>query len=601
MGAVTYSGALADFACTAGPPDNLVQSWAPSAASPWAAWNSPSSGDPCGGNHGSDRELYYDNAQSLGDKYGLVNSLGLRGIGIWALGYDSGSTDLWGAIAANFSVHHGSSSPPPAPNIHSMSPSVGPTSGGSTVTVTGYDFAPGLTLTFDGGSIPVSNVTPTSFTFSPPIHAAGTVFLSVGDSWGTSASISYIYVDPSRYHPLTPFRILDTRASTCVNCSGGALGPGGVRTLTIAGYRDPGTGQVIPSTGVTAVVINLTAVLPSASTVLSVNPTGTAGPAASTLNVSAGDNTANLVTAALGNAGRIDIWNSVGTLDVVADVVGYYSSTAGADGLYHPLVPPVRVCDTRGGQGTACNSGTDNPLGAGQTRLVRVVDGGSGVSTGAEAEAVALNLTAVAPSAWTYLSVYPPNPSTHACGVAPPSTSSLNVPPQVNEADRVITPVDSSDGSVCIYNSQGSVDFVIDVNGWFGNGTDTGGLQFHPLGPSRICDTRPTPLALSPLPCAGQTMGPGATLTVQVGGAGGLPGSGIAALAANLTAVSGTSDTYLAVAPDGVSSSTSDLNVDAAQNLANLMIVAVPSDQRIDVHNALGSIDVVIDAEGWFG
>ncbi len=107
MSAVPYAGVLADLACTAGSPDNLVQSWAPAAASPWAAWWSPPSGDPCGGNHDSYRELYYDNAQSLLDKYQLVAQDGLRGIGIWALGMDSGSHDLWNAIAQSFSVVHG--------------------------------------------------------------------------------------------------------------------------------------------------------------------------------------------------------------------------------------------------------------------------------------------------------------------------------------------------------------------------------------------------------------------------------------------------------------------------------------------------------------
>jgi hypothetical protein len=120
VSAVTYSGILADFACTTGAPDNLQgPSWDTPSETPWAAWTSPASGatppDPCGGNHGSDRELYYDNAQSLGDKYALVNSDGLRGIGIWALGYDSGSSDLWNAITQSFSVAHGASTTPTAP------------------------------------------------------------------------------------------------------------------------------------------------------------------------------------------------------------------------------------------------------------------------------------------------------------------------------------------------------------------------------------------------------------------------------------------------------------------------------------------------------
>jgi spore germination protein YaaH/flagellar hook assembly protein FlgD len=40
------------------------------------------------------RQLYYDDAQSLRLKYDLVNSMGLAGAGIWALGYDDSRTEL---------------------------------------------------------------------------------------------------------------------------------------------------------------------------------------------------------------------------------------------------------------------------------------------------------------------------------------------------------------------------------------------------------------------------------------------------------------------------------------------------------------------------
>ena len=63
---------------------------------------SPASGDPCGANHNSWREVYYDDAQSLGLKYGLVNASQLRGAGIWALGYDGASRDLWNVLSAKF-------------------------------------------------------------------------------------------------------------------------------------------------------------------------------------------------------------------------------------------------------------------------------------------------------------------------------------------------------------------------------------------------------------------------------------------------------------------------------------------------------------------
>jgi spore germination protein YaaH len=48
------------------------------------------------------RQIYYDDAQSLRLKYDLVNSMGLRGAGIWALGYDDSRTELNGVLADEF-------------------------------------------------------------------------------------------------------------------------------------------------------------------------------------------------------------------------------------------------------------------------------------------------------------------------------------------------------------------------------------------------------------------------------------------------------------------------------------------------------------------
>jgi Glycosyl hydrolases family 18/Fibronectin type III domain len=49
------------------------------------------------------RELYYDDATSLGQKYNLVNQDNLRGVGIWTLNYGGGAPELWNALAASFS------------------------------------------------------------------------------------------------------------------------------------------------------------------------------------------------------------------------------------------------------------------------------------------------------------------------------------------------------------------------------------------------------------------------------------------------------------------------------------------------------------------
>lgn len=97
--AISYTGAVGNLTC-----GGIAQKigWDTTGQSPWAAWWSPSSGDPCGDNVGMPREMYFDNATSLGIKYDLINSNNLRGVGIWALGYDSGRTELWNELATKF-------------------------------------------------------------------------------------------------------------------------------------------------------------------------------------------------------------------------------------------------------------------------------------------------------------------------------------------------------------------------------------------------------------------------------------------------------------------------------------------------------------------
>jgi len=50
----------------------------------------------------SNRQVWYDDAESLGHKYDLVNDNNLAGIGIWALGYDGSRTELWDKMAEKF-------------------------------------------------------------------------------------------------------------------------------------------------------------------------------------------------------------------------------------------------------------------------------------------------------------------------------------------------------------------------------------------------------------------------------------------------------------------------------------------------------------------
>ena len=52
------------------------------------------------------RQLWYDDAASISRRYQLVNDYGLRGAGMWALGYDGGYQDMARALSDAFLVDH---------------------------------------------------------------------------------------------------------------------------------------------------------------------------------------------------------------------------------------------------------------------------------------------------------------------------------------------------------------------------------------------------------------------------------------------------------------------------------------------------------------
>jgi len=49
-------------------------------------------------------QIWYDDSISLGLKYDFAINKNLKGIGIWALGYDDGRTELWNLIEKKFTT-----------------------------------------------------------------------------------------------------------------------------------------------------------------------------------------------------------------------------------------------------------------------------------------------------------------------------------------------------------------------------------------------------------------------------------------------------------------------------------------------------------------
>ncbi|MDA3020407.1 MAG: hypothetical protein O3B15_08915 [Actinomycetota bacterium] len=150
----------------------------------------------------------------------------------------------------------------------------------------------------------------------------------------------------SSFVPVTPVRVLDTRSDLgLVEVTDGVPGwltvTGPVATLTSNGVVN----SVVVPAGATAVVLNVTAVNPTAGGYVSLRPGDATGPpTVSTLNVTAGGtfpNGATITVPTTGTyAGQIQVWyeaeyTTVGSTELLIDIAGYYelaSTGAGATG-----------------------------------------------------------------------------------------------------------------------------------------------------------------------------------------------------------------------------------------------------------------------------
>ena len=416
----------------------------------------------------------------------------------------------------------------------------------------------------------------------------------------------------SAYAAVLPYRICDTRSVSVTGydteCSGNPIGQGStldVRITGVMGYA----GQSVPSNA-QAVVLNVTAISGSATTYLTVFPAGAAPPNASNLNLTPGVNQANLVVVAMGTGGQVGIYNSAGTINVAVDVEGYFAPASGSSvpGLFHPLAP-LRICDTRPvsvtGYGTECSG---NSLGQGQWERV-VVSGPASVPTSGAAS-VALNLTGVTGTASTFLSVVPPSVSDQ-CPSSAPGFSNLNIAAGANLPNRVIVSLGPAQ-DVCVYNSAGTINFILDVNGWFGNGSDTGGASFYATPPTRICDTRHVTDIGYATECSGLGLAQGSIIEIQIAGVDGIAGDFGAflpvAVIANVTVVDVYGSTYVTLYPadNPTPPNASDLNLSSGQTTPNLAIVQLATTTgdgdigAVYLYNSAGNVDSIVDVAGWF-
>ncbi|MEU2771442.1 hypothetical protein ABZ646_00605 [Streptomyces sp. NPDC007162] len=369
------------------------------------------------------------------------------------------------------------------------------------------------------------------------------------------------------FFPVAPAaKIVDTRSSLGVSAALGAA--------STASFQVLGQGGV-PASGVSAVSVDITAAnATSSGSYLEMWPDGTTRPyPASVINFSSGADTSNSAIVAVGSDGKIDVYNSSGTVDLIVSVNGYFTSAAGATspGGYVP-VTSSRIVDTRDGTGAPLAT-----IAPGGTLDVQV----DGVDSVTDESSIYANITVPSPGAAGSLYAY-------ATGASPgqPTVSYKSV----TTSQGAVIPVGTG-GQITLKNASTtqSINVVLDVYGYFTE-APSGGGKFAAVQ-DRLLDTRTSTAVAAH-----------STVSVAVGGGDGIP-TAFGAAVLNLTTTSQQNSGYLQVwgtgptVPPGISVD----NFQASTTTADQVIVEPGTQGAVSIYNdSAGTIQLIVDLQGWF-
>lgn len=408
------------------------------------------------------------------------------------------------------------------------------------------------------------------------VPGAGDPALVSAEEPGPPAPTDEMTGDASRFVPIAPERILDTRSSRAWprlwDRSAISFDPVARTGVAEAAGVDPDD--------ITAVVVNTTLVGAGGDGFATIWPTGAPRPTTATNYARfEGQNIGNLVIAPLGLERKISVFASANT-DVTVDVSGVFvrSASPPSAGRFVQL-GPVRHTDTR----------DTEPMAAGETRRFDLTT--AGVPAGAIG--VVMNITAFRSNGKGFYTVW-------QAGTRRPTTAAINVLSEGYAAgNQVVTGV--TDGRVDVYTDVGS-DLTIDVTGYFtgpGARSSTDGL-YVPLSPERLLDTRATrgEGALTD----GSPLTARRAFTLPITGRFDIPAVGVKAVALNLTGVQAANQGFVKAYPtDTRVPPTSSLNfTEPGQTVPNHAITVVDADSgSIDLRPSVRT-DLTVDATGYF-
>ena len=249
------------------------------------------------------------------------------------------------------------------------------------------------------------------------------------------------------FQSVDPVRLFDTRRGS----------PQGLRTVYQSKIESDEVLEIqvtgvagIPTSGVSAVSLNVTATGPNSDGFITVYPCGQV-PTASNLNFVSGQTVPNAVLVPVNPlTGKICFYSNA-TTDLIADINGWFPTSSGFE-----TVDPVRLFDTRRGSPQGLRTVYQSKIESDEVLEIQVT-GVAGIPTSG-VSAVSLNVTATGPNSDGFITVYP-------CGQVP-TASNLNFVSGQTVPNAVLVPVNPLTGKICFY-SNATTDLIADINGWF--------------------------------------------------------------------------------------------------------------------------------------
>jgi len=270
--------------------------------------------------------------------------------------------------------------------------------------------------------------------------------------------------------------------------------------------------------------------------------------------------------------------NNPQTINVTLNILASVSTPAPNATRFVPITP-CRVADTRNAY---------SPLGgpsmpAQTSRDFAISSSACGVPS--SATAYSLNVAVVPSVMLEYLTLWP-------AGEPQPAVATLNSDGRV-KSNAAIVPA-GANGDVSAFVTD-QTDLVLDINGYFVPSSTAGALEFYPVIPCRIADTRN---AVGPLGGPSLTSGGSRTFPIRTSSCG-LPATA-QAYSLNFAAVPNGPLGYLTAWPSGSSQPTvASLNAPTGTVVANAVIVPAGSNGSVDVYST-DATDLVIDVDGYF-